>query len=318
MKIAILSFYSGKVSRGVETYVAELAGRLKKNHVVTVFSGGSSPSIESFTFNTLKKLDPATQVVLATNGGWQSFFCRLWCWQHRASLLIPGQSGPGWDDRLNLLCRPDWFVALTNYQAAWAKRNGFGVKVVVIPNGVDLKKFQSSTAPKEIDLPKPLVLCVAALERAKRLDLVVKAVSQLEKASLLLVGQGSQEDNLQKLGDNLLSGRFRIRSFLHDAMPGVYAAADIFTYPTVPWESFGIVVLEALATGLPVVATDDPIRREIVGQAGLFLDPTNTDEYAAKLKEALSTNWGDKPRRQAEKFSWDAIAEKYEELFKSL
>jgi glycosyltransferase involved in cell wall biosynthesis len=101
-------------------------------------------------------------------------------------------------------------------------------------------------------------------------------------------------------------------------MPRVYGAADIFTYPTVPWESFGIVLVEAMASGLPVVATDDPIRREIVGDAGLFDDPLNTKVYAKALRKALAKDWGDKPRKQAEKFSWDKIADQYHKLFDEL
>ncbi len=98
----------------------------------------------------------------------------------------------------------------------------------------------------------------------------------------------------------------------------MYRSADLFTFSTVPWESFGIVLVEAMASGLPVVATDDPIRREIVGDAGLFVDPIDTDAYAAAIQKALDTDWGNKPRLQAEKFSWDKIAKQYETLFNSL
>ena len=100
-------------------------------------------------------------------------------------------------------------------------------------------------------------------------------------------------------------------------MPGVYRAADIFTYPTVPWESFGIVLVEAMATGLAVVANKDDIRREIVGRAGVLVDPTNVDAYAIALKNALRLKWGKRPINQAKKFDWDKIAAKYEKLFMS-
>ena len=60
-------------------------------------------------------------------------------------------------------------------------------------------------------------------------------------------------------------------------------------------------MVEAMASGLPVVATDDPIRREIVGDAGLFVDPTDTNKFANTIEKALNTNWGEKPRKQAEK-----------------
>jgi len=103
--------------------------------------------------------------------------------------------------------------------------------------------------------------------------------------------------------------------FSHQTMPFVYTACDLFSYPTSPWESFGIAMLEAMASGLPVVATDDPIRREIVGNAGLFVDPTDSAAYARVLEKALNTNWGDKPRHQAAKFSWDKIVALYDLCF---
>jgi len=101
-------------------------------------------------------------------------------------------------------------------------------------------------------------------------------------------------------------------------MPKYYRAANIFTLPSWSYEAFGIVYLEAMASGIPVVATDDELRREIVGDAGILVDPTDLDSYANALKKALSIDWGNKPRIQAEKFDWDKIAKKYEKLFENL
>lgn len=317
MKIAFLSFYSGEVYRGVETYVQELSSRLKAYHEVVVYQGGTAPTIKDFTKNVLGEIDPGTDVIVATNGGWQSLLCKLWCIKNRKKLVIPGQSGPGRDDRINLFCRPDVFVALTNYQAGWARTNGFGVRVEIIPNGVDLEKFNPQVEPFKIDLPTPIILNVSALTKEKRLDLVIKAMAKTS-GSLVLVGKGPQEEQLKKIGEELLPGRFKILSFSHDQMPPVFRAASLFTYATVPWESFGIVLLEAMASGLPVVATDDPIRREIVGEAGLFVNPENTQEYAKTIEKALELKWGDKPKKQAEKFSWDKITEEYNNLFQTL
>src|SRR5574340_698840 len=140
-----------------------------------------------FTRRALTSLDKDTKVVISAGAGWVSFLARLWCWRHGAKLVVAGQSGPGWDDRLNLLCRPDAFVALTKYQASWAKRNAFGVKVVIIPNGVDLARFSSQTKPAEISLPRPLFLCVGALEPGKHVDWTIKAVAGLKKGSLLVL-----------------------------------------------------------------------------------------------------------------------------------
>lgn len=354
MKIAFLSFYSGVVYRGVETYVHELADRLSKlGHDVTVYQNGSqvyggsyktvsigvslklyekgniavflnqfvgANADRKFTKKVLKILDNDTDMVVATNNRFQAFLCRAWCLFRKAKLIIPGQGGPGIDERLALLSFPDAFVPLSEYQRSWAKRTNPFVNVSsVIHNGVTLSKFSGNYKRIDFGLKGKIILCAAALWTAmKRQHLLIKAVSKLDGVSLLLAGEGEEKESLEKMGKEYLGDRFLIKSFKYDEMPEVYASCDLFSFPTWRPESFGIVMVEAMASGLSVVASDDPIRREIVGDAGIFVDPNNTEEYAAALQRSLDTNWGDKPRKQAEKFSWDDIAKKYEELFKNL
>ena len=360
MKIAFLSFYSGVVSRGVETFVHELSnGLVNLGHDVTVYQVGKelanakyktisipidvdwensgsyttflnyySLKIKKFTHMVLKVIDKDTDIIFPTGSQWQSVLCSIWAKWNKKKIIIAGQSGPGLDDRISILTFPNRFVGLTNFQKEWANRVNPLVKSVKIPNGVSLEDFKFQGSKLDLKMERPVILCVSALSDWKRLDLVIKAVSRLKKGSLLLVGSGSQKNRLQELGDQLLPGRFKIMNFTHNEMPKVYRSADIFTFATVPWESFGIVLVEAMASGLPIVASDDPIRREIVDNAGFFVDPSNTKEFASLLEKALNINWKDsqsltklglgEPRKQAEKFSWLKIAEQYEKLFNSL
>lgn len=350
MKIAFLSFYSGVVYRGVETFVHELSnGLVELGHDVTVYQIGKqlpgaiyktvivssdinlqrknsyipflnyyALNIKRFTQKVLRKIDKDTEVIFPTNGQWQSLLCSIWAKRKNKKIIISGQSGPGIDDRINIWTFPNRFVGLTEFQTLWASKANPFVKVHKIPNGVDVKKFTENIQHLNMGLPKPIILCVAAFDYWKRLDLAIKAVSELKSASLVLVGKGPEESKLFDLGNKLLPGRFKIMSFAHKDMPKVYGCADLFTFPTVPWESFGIVLVEAMASGVPVVATEDPIRQEIIGSAGILVDPTDTSEYAQALQKALDTNWGDKPRKQSEKFGWDRIAKEYEKLFNTL
>lgn len=354
MKIAFLSFYSGVVFRGVETYVHELAERLSKlGHEVTVYQngklvyGGSYKTVSigvkvemyksgnvavllnqfvganadrKFTQKVLKQLDKDLDIVVATNNRFQAFLCRVWCLFKKAKLVIPGQGGPGFDERLALFSFPDAFVPLSGFQRKWAKRANPLVFVSdVIHNGVALEKFSGNYGKMDFGLKGKVILCAAALWPAmKRQHMLIKAVSKLDNVSLLLAGEGEGRDFLERMGKKYLGERFLIKSFRYDEMPKVYASCDLFSFPTWRIESFGIVMIEAMASGLPVVASSDPIRKEIVGDAGLFVNPADTVEYAKVLQKALDTDWGDKPREQAEKFSWDKIAKDYENLFKSL
>lgn len=303
MRIAIINKYQGKVYRGAETFATELVKNLSGMHDIEILN---APTI------VLKK---KYDIIIPVNGRGQAFFIRLISWLKGAKVIISGQSGAGLDDRLNLYSFPDVFVGLTNYQSSWAKKINPFVRVETIPNGVDLSLF----SPKKKSTSEKIILSVGAFTRDKRHDLTIKAVSKIPNAKLIIVGGGGDgRSEIEQLGRGLLGTRFETKSVTHDKMPEIYKNADIFAFPTVPWESFGIAMVEAMASGLPVVATDDPIRREIVGDAGLLVDPKDPDSYAQALNKALKKDWGELPRTQAEKFSWTEIAKKYEKIFQSL
>ncbi|KKP40661.1 MAG: hypothetical protein UR29_C0001G0069 [Candidatus Woesebacteria bacterium GW2011_GWC2_33_12] len=303
MKIAILNKYQNKVNRGAETFVTELSKRLSKNHQVDILT----------RINFLKRYD----LIIPTNGRFQVFIVRILTWLTNSKMIVSGQSGIGWDDRLNLYALPNYFIALSLKALNWAKKINPFVKSVYIPNGVDLAKF---TFKGSTFKGSRTILSVGAFTEQKRHELVIKAVSKLKETKLIIAGGGGGLKN--KIYDfgikNLGKDRFEMLETTNDKMPEIYNRADLFTLASVPSESFGIVFVEAMASGLPVIATDDPIRREIVGNAGLFVDPADTDAYAQAMEKALNTDWGEKPRKQAEKFGWDMIAQKYEDLFKSL
>lgn len=282
MKIAILSFYSEKYYRGVETWARNLKKHLSG---IQIFSGWQS-------YNPLLWIK--ADIVVPANGRFQVLLARLFC----KKIVVFGHSGPGADDKWNLWCSPNIFVAFSSPQAAWANKFKLPwTKIIVIPHAVDTKIFQ----PVNQKVIKNTVLCVASNDPNKRINLVARAVALLPGVELVAVGQGNP-----------------VQADWKD-IPKIYQQAKVFCF--VPWEreAFGLVFLEALASNLPVVTIDDPIRREIVGEAGVFVkNPENISDLAKAIKLALQTDWKDKPRRQAEKFSWDIIAHQYSDLCKSL
>jgi glycosyltransferase involved in cell wall biosynthesis len=302
MKIAIINKYQFKVNRGAETFVTELAKRLAVKHEVDILT----------KINFSKRYD----VIIPTNGRLQAFLTRIVAWFTGAKMVISGQSGVGLDDRLNLYSMPDAFVALSSYALEQSKKRNPFVKSVHIPNGVDLNRFIVKSNNQKVKT----VLSVGAFTEQKRHELVIKAVSKLKNVKLIIAGGGGdKKEEIKMLGEKLLgSERFEIVETTNDKMPAIYNRANVFTLASKTYESFGIVLVEAMASGLPVVATDDPIRKEIVGDAGIFVDPTNTDAYSKAIEKALNADWGEKPRKQAEKFDWNEIAKSYERLFNEL
>ncbi len=355
MKIAFLNIYNGVVNRGAETFVKELASRLANKYEITVFQSGEpmgngkykivrlpvnwnwnkksgvgtlaarffmdywNRKIFVFAFKAAPKiLKEKFDIVVPVNGGWLPAVMRIVTWLYGGKMVISGQSGIGWDDRVNLYSLPNYFIPISSLALEWSKKVNPLVKSVYIPNGVDTNKFKPEGEKISIDLKKPVILCVGALTEAKRIDLVIKAVSKISGASLLIVGRGEEEKSLQSLGERLLKGRFEIMSFPYEKMPEVYRAGDIFTLVSQPYHSFENVLVEAMATNLPVVANNDPIRKEIIRDGGLLVNPDNTEEYANALRSALEINWGNKPQEQAKKFDWDNISREYIKLINNL
>lgn len=312
MKIAFLSRYQGKLNRGAENFVGEIVGRLSKKIDAEILAGKDSDSF-------IKILQGKYDIVIPINGRFQSFKASLGRFTGGYKLLITGHSGIGWDDIWNIaVAKPDVFVALTDYMADWAKKWAWGSKIIKIPNGIDLDKFSSVGEKSKIGLPGPIILSAGALAWYKHHERVIEAVSQITGASLLIAGEGELKDKLKKIGEEKLGNRFMITSFKNEDMPKVYRSVDLFSLPSWDREAFGIVYLEAMASGLGVVAPDDLSRREIIGEAGLLVDVSDPKKYSEAIVSALNINWKEKALNQAIKFSWDKIAKEYEEVFKKI
>lgn len=216
----------------------------------------------------------------------------------------------------DLKFRPDHLVVFSKEMEDFARNAQPEQSISIIPNGVDLQKFTPLGEHIDLGLPKPIVLCVASLSRKghKRVELAIRAVSKVPGASLLVCGDGSDRDYFQALGDKLLgSQRFAIRVFPFDQMPLVYRSADVFTLPS-DQEPFGNAYVQAMASGLPVVATDDSLREFIIADAGILCDVTRIDKYAESIQKVLSNDWKAKALDNAKRFSWQLIAQRYRDL----
>lgn len=371
MQIAFLNIYGGKVSRGAETAVYELAKRLSKEHKVTIFQSERTANVpyhverisgipfvstdvsNSTLLRILKKfyLDPYSlltlyfslrclpkllthhfDILIPINGFWQILMCKIVKFFKGGKIVVMGYAGIGADDYINLLLKPDAFFAMTKVAAKWAKKVNRGVYVGVVPGGVDRQLFNPRVTPLKLSLKHPIILTVAALVPYKRVDLVIQAVSKLPQVSLIVAGTGPLRQEIETLGRGLLGKRFLQVDLDYDQLPSLYTACDVFTLPSLhtgtslftkitretPSEAFGIVYVEAMACGLPVVAPNDALRREIVGEGGILVNCTNIDEYATALKQALTKKWGATPQRQAEKFEWERIASDFSNALKKL
>ncbi len=99
----------------------------------------------------------------------------------------------------------------------------------------------------------------------------------------------------------------------HREVVRYYAVADVFTLASKDG-LFGIVYLESMASNLPVVAPDDESGRSILGKAGEYFSSRRFIEYSEVLQEVVRKQFGQNPRKQAEKYSWDVVGKQYRQL----
>ncbi len=256
------------------------------------------------------------QILFPVNGIWGALTCRLVKFFRKTPFVYSGQGGI---EPIIARQKPATYFTINKETQRWYKKYFPDLKTVFIPNGVNLQRFSAKGKKARIKLEKPIILAVGALIPAKKIEAAVRAVAKLKKGSLLVLGKGPLEENFKQLGQKLLGKkRFLLGSASHLKMPEYYRAADIFTFPCQKGEPFSMVILEALASGLPVVAENDEIRRLIIGKAGILVDTDNIHAYSEAIKRALKKDFGNLPRKQAEKFSWEKIGKLYKKELKKL
>jgi glycosyltransferase involved in cell wall biosynthesis len=213
------------------------------------------------------------------------------------------------------------------------EEHGIHARWRVIPNGVDPERWPQATAEeraaarRRVGLDdRPTVVCVGRLARQKGQDLLLAAwpavASEVPGAQLALVGGGPDLKQLQAQADSavVFAGQ---RSDVSDWL----AAADVVAFPS-RWEGMSLGLLEAMARGRSIVATDVPGASEALGDASGDLVPP---EDPAALARALATRLADPARTAAEgraarqrleqayplRSTLDRVAELYEELLSS-
>lgn len=218
-----------------------------------------------------------------------------------ATVISWGQAGPV----ENEIFLSDAFIAVTEIDAQRAALQT-NKPVFCIPNGVDMDVFTEQASPPLT----PTILCCAALTDFKRLDLLLDAAGLLDSSvRIVLAGQGPQEAAL-KNHPTCRTHHVEFVSRPWNEMPALYSNATIFSLPS-PEETFGIVFLEALATGLNVVAHDSPAQRFVLGDRGYYVNVYDAKAYAEALGAALANVDRAGNRARAELFSWKQVAEKF-------
>jgi phosphatidylinositol alpha-mannosyltransferase len=201
----------------------------------------------------------------------------------------------------------------------------------LIPNGVDTDEFSPAATPRaEFMACGPKILYSGRFEPRKGLEYLLAALPKIQRAIpdvvLIIVGGGPFEPYYRSLVPKELEPNVRFAGIIPQAeRRNYYASCDLFCSPAVSNESFGIVLLEAMASGKPVLASDIPGYNIVIrnGKEGILVPPKNPETLAAAaikmLKDrTMSAVMGEAGRSRALCFSWPAIARQVSNFYSEL
>jgi len=202
----------------------------------------------------------------------------------------------------------------------------------VIPNGIDVDLFSPQVSPlKEFTDGKVNILFVGRLEKRKGLDYLLTAYSKVKQqfphVRLIVVGGGTKlRPKYERMVEESNLADVVFAGFVPgNKLPQFYSSADIFCSPAISGESFGIVLLEAMASSKPIIASDIGGFNEVLshGVEGLLVPPKDekalTQALLSLIKDrSLRQQMGAKGRIKAEKYSWANVAHRIMDYYVTL
>ncbi|MCS7367306.1 MAG: glycosyltransferase family 4 protein [archaeon YNP-WB-062] len=208
-------------------------------------------------------------------------------------------------------------------------------KIIVIPNGINIESFEVPYPKEEcrrklgLGINKNIILFVGNLIRYKGPDILVRALSivvkEIPNTELIFVGSGNMRNELEELSKKLGTEKYvKFAGFVEEYLkPLYYKAADVFCLPSImSTEVFPLVLLEAAASGLPIVVSDLNTFKCIIkdGYNGLFTKRGDAKSLASAIiylleNEDVRRRMGENARKNVENYSWNKITEEYEEVY---
>lgn len=215
----------------------------------------------------------------------------------------------------------DGRIAVSEAARQHACKN-FPSEYEIIPNGVDVQHFSPDASPiSEFCDGKMNILFVGRLEKRKGFDYLLEAYKKVKQeipnSRLIVVGPGTvlrRKYESQIIEDGIKDVIFAGYASYNE-LPRFYKTADVFCAPATSWESFGIVLLEAMATAKPVVASNIEGYAGVVTNSveGLLVPPKDSESLTRALlylmkDETLRREIGARGRLKAQDYSWEHIA----------
>ncbi|HYL08267.1 MAG TPA: glycosyltransferase family 4 protein, partial [Candidatus Udaeobacter sp.] len=212
-------------------------------------------------------------------------------------------------------------IAVSEPARAFVTRYFPTVDPRVIPNGVDTGVYRPGLPPiRHLKDDHVNILFVGRLEKRKGLGDLLRAFRYMQprapKTRLIIVGDGPLRGRVESYVSRHRLPNVVLSGYVPESVkPRYYNSADIFCAPATGGESFGIVLLEAMASGLPIVATEVPGYMSVLepGKDSLTVEPKSWRELASSLvilvRDAeLRRRFGDFALHKVQRYSWESVA----------
>jgi glycosyltransferase involved in cell wall biosynthesis len=250
-------------------------------------------------------------------------------------ISLRGSDVPGQHARLQL----DYKILGPAFKAIWKKAAGLvacseglknralrflpSARIDVIPNGVELDRFYPAETGTQTDTLR--LLTAGRLSVTKRVEMLIEGVELLHRAGrsvrLTIVGGGGLEQQLRQIvAERDLKGVIELTGRIDaEKMPQVYRESDIFVSASMQ-EGMSNAMLEAMASGLPIITTRCEGVKELIADNGIVVEEANAGAIAEAVEKLAD---GHKARRQmslaarkqAEKFGWKSVAQAYAQRY---
>ena len=191
---------------------------------------------------------------------------------------------------------------------------------VLTPNGIDTSAFAGAEPRRHA--PGRTVVFFSRLERRKGLEVLVRAVAELrdEDVTLVVAGAGPEERRVKALAERLGVDALWLGRIADADVAPLYRGAGVYCAPALGGESFGIVLVEAMASGAPVVCSDLPGFRAVAAGAAALVPPGDPDALAQTLRRVLgdpaeSARMTVAGAQVAARFDWTELVPRVEEVY---
>ena len=221
----------------------------------------------------------------------------------------------------------DKFIAVSRFTGEKLRERKIpGERIEVIPNGIEIREYQKTRVEK---YSPPTICCISRLVEYKHVDDLLKAIAIVKRdipdIACKIIGGGPEEKHLKSLAIRLgLQKNVEFLGFVeeHKEVVKILKASHAFCLPSVV-EGFGMVLLEAMASQVPYVASEiEPLVEATDRKGGLFFKPRDCRDLADKLLQILKDRNAYKKcvkegSQHVQNYAWGSIVEKIEEVYES-